>query len=112
MLHKACEASELAEGGMVVATIERKRYLVIWAKGGSPKAFRALCPDQEASLAEAPFDGTLLTCPHHGWRFDGSSGACVSGQRCDPIKQLPLVIEGGEVLIDVPVKKPRAAAGN
>lgn len=110
MFHRACAASELAEGGMIVATIERKRYLVVWATGGSPKAFRALCPDQEASLAEAPFDGRLITCPHHGWKFDGTSGACVTGQRCDPIKQLPLTIEGDDVLIDVPAKKPRAHA--
>lgn len=110
MFHKACEATDLVEGALVVATIERKRYLVIWPTGGAPKAFRALCPHQEASLAEAPFDGTLLTCPHHGWKFDGANGACVSGQSCVPIKELPLEIAAGEIRIDVPAKKPRAAA--
>ena len=110
MFHKACDVSALAEGTHVVATIERKRYLVVWPIGGRPTAFRALCPDQEASLAEAPFDGRVITCPHHGWKFDGGSGACVSGQRCDPIKQMPLTIEGDDVLIDVPAKKARPSA--
>ena len=106
MFHKACEEAELGEGGLVVATIERKRYLVIRPLGGAPRAFRALCPHQEASLAEAPFDGRLLTCPHHGWTFD-ADGACVSGQRCDPIREVPLAIEAGAVLIDVPEKKKK-----
>ena len=109
MLYKACDTAALAEGAHLVATIERKRYLVLWPKGDRPRAFRALCPHQEASLAEAPFDGTLLTCPHHGWTFDGTTGACVSGQVCAPIKELPLTIVGEVMLIDVPAKKPRPA---
>lgn len=109
MFHKACDASALEEGAYETVTIERKRYLVIWPTGGQPRAFRALCPDQEASLVDSPFDGRILTCPHHRWRFDGATGECVSGQTCEPIKQLPLVIENGEVLIDVPEKKKRVA---
>lgn len=107
MFHKACDQDELAEGSHLVATIERKRYLVLWASGDRPRAFRALCPHQEASLAEAPFDGALFTCPHHGWKFDGRSGACVTGQICDPVKELPIEIADGEIRVDVPAKKPR-----
>ena len=111
MFHKACDRSELAEGGLVVATIERKRYLVLWPNGDRPRAFRALCPHQEASLAEAPFDGDRLTCPHHGWKFDGRTGACVTGQVCAPVKELPIEIAEDEIRIDVPAKKPRPTAG-
>lgn len=110
MLHKACDVSALREGAYELVTIERKRYMVIWPTGGRAKAFRALCPHQEASLVDSPFDGTLLTCPHHGWKFDGATGACVSGQICAPIKELPMVIDGDAVMIDVPVKKARVAA--
>ena len=108
MFHKACDRSELTEGAHLVATIERKRYLLLWPVGDRPRAFRALCPHQEASLAEAPFDGTLLTCPHHGWKFDGRTGACVTGQVCDPVKELPIEIADDEIRIDVPAKKTRA----
>lgn len=109
MFHRACDAADIAEGRSTEVTIERKRWLVIWPSGGVPKAFRALCPDQEASLSGAPFDGRVLTCPHHGWRFDGATGACVSGQTCDPIREAPLRIEDGGVFIDVPEKKKRPA---
>lgn len=111
MFHAVCERSRLIEGGMEVVTIERKRWLIVWPTGGTPKALRALCPHQEASLAEAPFDGRLITCPHHGWKFDGATGACVSGQVCPPIKEAPLKIEGDQIFVDVPEKKPRAAVG-
>lgn len=111
MYHRVCEVAALVEGAMEVVTIERKRWLLVWPTGGAPTAFRALCPHNESSLAEATFDGTRLTCPHHAWKFDGTSGACVSGQTCDPIKSAPVKIEDGGVWIDAPEKKKRAAAG-
>jgi toluene monooxygenase system ferredoxin subunit len=108
MFVRALATTDLVEGGSVVTAIERKRYLVLWPKGTEPKAYRALCPHQEAPITESPFDGRVLVCEHHGWRFDGETGACVSGQRCQ-LKALPLRIEGDDVLIDVPVKASRAA---
>ena len=107
MFHKACDATALSEGAYALVTIERKAYLVIWPTGGEPGAFRALCPHQEAPLVDSGFDGRTLTCPHHRWTFDGTTGDCTSGQKCAPIKKLPLKIEGGEVFIDVPEKKKR-----
>lgn len=110
MFHRVCDEAELGEGTAQVVTIERKRWLVVWPTGGAPKAYRALCPHDESSLVGATFDGGLLTCPHHGWRFDGRSGACVSGQTCDPIRSAPLKIEDGGVWIDAPEKKRRVEA--
>lgn len=110
MFHRVCDEAALVEGEARVVKIERKRWLVVWPTGGAPKAFRALCPHDESSLAEATFDGARLTCPHHGWTFEGTSGRCLSGQTCDPIRSAPIRIEDGGVWIDAPEKKPRAPA--
>lgn len=107
MFHRVCDAAALVEGGSEVVTIERKRWLIVWPIGATPKAFRALCPHQEASLAEAPFDGRVITCPHHAWKFDGTTGACVSGQICDPLKEFAMKIEDGGIFVDVPEKKKK-----
>jgi toluene monooxygenase system ferredoxin subunit len=107
MFVRALAKVDLVEGGSVVTAIERKRYLVLWPKGIEPRAYRALCPHQEAPITESPFDGNVLTCEHHGWRFDGETGDCISGPRCR-LKALPLRIEGEDVLIDIPLKVPRA----
>lgn len=104
MFHRVLDAAALAEGACEVVTIERKRWLVVWPTGATPKAFRALCPHDESSLVEATFDGSQLTCPHHRWRFDGTTGECVSGQKCSPIKEFALKIEDGGIFVDVPEK--------
>ena len=106
MFHRVMEASELVEGAMAVVAIERKR----WPSGAEPRAFRALCPHNESSLVEATFDGREIVCPHHRWKFDGTSGACTTGQVCPPVKAFPLEIRDGGVFVDVPEKKKRAEA--
>jgi nitrite reductase (NADH) small subunit len=32
------------------------------------------CPHQGGPLADGPLDGTLVTCPWHGWQFDVRTG--------------------------------------
>ncbi len=112
MFHRVMEASALAEGAMEVVAIERKRWLIVWPVGDEPRAYRALCPHNESSLVEASFDGRTIVCPHHAWRFEGTSGACVSGQRCDPVRAYPLKIEDGGIFVDVPEKKKREAVAS
>jgi phenylpropionate dioxygenase-like ring-hydroxylating dioxygenase large terminal subunit len=44
---------------------------------GLPFAMRDSCPHRGMPLSEGHFDGKLLECSYHGWRFDPSSGQCV-----------------------------------
>lgn len=38
------------------------------------------CPHQHFSkLHEGGLEGSVITCPMHGWSFDLASGACVNG---------------------------------
>ncbi len=100
MYAKACRSSDLVEGGLEVAAVERTLVLVLWPKGGTPRAFQGFCPHAREPLADARFDGDTLVCPHHDWVFDGRSGKCLDGKRCR-LAEYPLRIEGGDVLVDV-----------
>ena len=63
-------------------------------------AYSALCPHMLGPLDhEAVVDG-VVECPWHGYRFDVSSGECVSGQRCR-LKAAPQIVvesDGGKLV--------------
>lgn len=100
MYLKACRKGDLVEGSFEVAAVQRTLVLVLWPKGGTPRAFQGFCPHAREPLADARFDGDTLVCPHQDWVFDGRSGKCLKGKRCS-LAEYPLRIEGGDVLVDV-----------
>lgn len=98
MFAKACDENELKEGKYEVAAVNRVLVLLVWPRGGQPRAFQGMCPHAREPLADARFDGVLLTCRHHDWVFDGSTGVCK--QMPCRLAEYPLKIENGEVLVD------------
>lgn len=100
MFVKACRQDDLAEGGLEVAAVDGTLVLILWPEGGMPRAFQGFCPHAREPLADAPFDGRTLTCPHHDWVFDGGSGRCLEGKPCR-LAEYRLKVEAGDVLVDV-----------
>ncbi len=112
MFMKACRRSDLVEGGLEVAAVDRTLVLIVWPDGGVPRAYQGFCPHARLPLAGAAFDGRALVCPYHDWVFDGRSGRCVKGRKGSEGKkggdgeacrlaQYPLRFEGGDVMVDV-----------
>ena len=65
---------------------------------GQVIATNGQCPHAEGPLHEGDVDGTILTCPWHGWTFDLESGAC---QEDDSIilERYPVRIDGDDVFV-------------
>ncbi len=99
MFAKACDENELRKGKYEVAAVNRTLVLIVWPEKGGPRAFQGMCPHSYEPLADARFNGSVLTCAHHDWEFDGISGDCIKGKPCS-LAEYPLKIENGEVLID------------
>ena len=99
MFAKACDENELRKGKYEVAAVNRTLVLIVWPEKGGPRAFQGMCPHACEPLADARFNGSVLTCAHHDWEFDGISGDCIKGKPCS-LAEYPLKIENGEVLID------------
>ena len=99
MFVKACDENELRKGKYEVAVVSRVLVMIVWPQDGQPRAFQGMCPHANEPLADARFDGIVLTCAHHDWVFDGASGDCIRGKACT-LAEYPLKIENGEVLID------------
>ncbi len=77
------------------------REWVLKEAEGSLVAHAALCPHQLGPLAAAPLDGTIVTCPWHGYQFDVTSGTCVSGQRCRLPDAPEVHVDSGRVRVRV-----------
>lgn len=100
MFAKACDMSELKEGKYDVAAINRTLVLLVWPLGGQPRAFQGMCPHANEPLADARFDGKVLSCRHHEWEFAGTTGDCIKGQPCK-LAEFRVEIKDGEIHVDV-----------
>ncbi|MDP9335549.1 MAG: aromatic ring-hydroxylating dioxygenase subunit alpha [Actinomycetota bacterium] len=91
--------------GEVTAVEYWSRELVLWRDtAGAFHLQDAFCPHLGANLAYGgSVDGDLLTCPFHGWKFDGA-GACTNipySQRTNRkarVRTYPIVERNGLVL--------------
>ncbi len=63
-------------------------------------AIDAVCPHQGGPLAEGRRDGTIVSCPWHGWQFDLTNGDCLTARTVHQ-QIYPVRVEAGEILVDV-----------
>jgi toluene monooxygenase system ferredoxin subunit len=96
-----CHTSAVEEGRMGFFHVGRKCVLLVWPTGDELKAYRGRCPDADVPLTDAKFDGKIITCPHHHWGFDCTSGKCVTHATQKILHPYPVRTEGDEILVDV-----------
>ena len=85
-------SKEVELGGRVVA---------LFNLGGKIHAIEGICPHAGGPLAEGTVEGTVVTCPWHGWQFDLTTGQNVYNSKC--VQHCYEVrIEGGEILLSLP----------
>ncbi len=96
---KMATVDELPPGGAKEVEHEGRVY-AIFNVGGTLLAIDGICPHQGGPLAEGTVEGTIVTCPWHGWQFDLETGTMPSGSR---IKQavFEVKVEGQDVLVAV-----------
>lgn len=62
-------------------------------------AFDDTCTHKGCSLADGELDGTTVTCPCHGSRFDVTTGAVLEGPAEEPVRSWIVEIEGGDLAV-------------
>lgn len=68
---------EVKESPMVFTT--RDDEILVVQIGDGWAGVSNVCTHKMGPLAEGGFCGTVIECPWHGFRFDLSTGRCVSG---------------------------------
>jgi nitrite reductase/ring-hydroxylating ferredoxin subunit len=88
-------------GGVAKEVEFEGRVYALFNVGGEILAIDGICPHQGGPLADGTLEGTMVTCPWHGWQFDVRTGATPLGPK---IRQavFEVKIEDGEVLVAVP----------
>ncbi|GGN04512.1 bifunctional 3-phenylpropionate/cinnamic acid dioxygenase ferredoxin subunit [Lentzea pudingi] len=63
------------------------------------------CTHQDASLSEGWLEGCFVECPLHAASFDLRTGEPTGLPAKRPVKTHPVLVEDGEVYVDVEVNK-------
>ncbi len=66
---------------------------------GAITAVELACRHQGGDLSVGQREGTLVTCPRHGWRYDLATGACLT-EPALPLRALAVKSEGGRLYVD------------
>lgn len=109
MFTRVCKEETIPEGGMRLAIADTHLVLLAWPEDGAIKAFQGVCPHANTPLADASFDGTVLTCPLHFWTWDLNSGE-PTHEHAIALAEYPLRIEDGVVYIDTDNVTPAFAS--
>ncbi len=67
---------------------------------GKVVATQGQCPHAEGPLHEGEVEGTILTCPWHGWSFDLETGES-SEDESIVLRRYPVRIEGDDILVTI-----------
>jgi len=97
---KVCTLEDVGEGRAGRFEVAGIDVIVVWPRGGAPGAFLDRCAHAELPLSSGWFDETVIICAYHGWRFDGTTGECISPGGCRLVS-FPLRLDGADILIDV-----------
>jgi len=97
---KLTTLDELPPGAAQEVEYEGRIY-AIYNIDGVISAIDGICPHQGGPLADGVVEGTMVTCPWHGWQFEIRTGKTPLGSK---IRQAvyEVKIEDHDVLVAVP----------
>ena len=71
VLHKDALAA-----GKIIEVIIGGTAIAVARAGTQYYAISNKCPHADGPLGEGTLEGTVVTCPYHGWSFDVADGSC------------------------------------
>lgn len=94
--------ANLGEGEMRGYRLAGERYVLLVRLGGALHALDDVCNHAGCLLSGGRLAGSEVVCPCHQMTFDVRSGALTCTPRlCHDQRTWPVVVEDGEVWVDV-----------
>ena len=96
---KAAAITEL-QPGQGKCVVLGGREVALFNCNGEIRAVDNVCPHQGGPLGEGELNGTIVTCPWHGWRFD----VCTGQSPVIPtakVEKFDCVVEGNDVKVNL-----------
>jgi 3-phenylpropionate/trans-cinnamate dioxygenase ferredoxin subunit len=94
---------ELEEGERLFVDVD-EMPIVLFNIGGYVFAIKDVCSHDDGPLGEGDLDGYKIICPRHGAAFDVRTGKVLSLPAIVDIPAFPIKIEGGRILVGLPIK--------
>jgi 3-phenylpropionate/trans-cinnamate dioxygenase ferredoxin subunit len=102
---KVADTSDIPNGKMKMVKLEEKEILIANINGNY-YAIANRCTHAGGDLSKGSLEGSVVTCPKHGSKFDVTTGKVVSGPKIlflhPKINDEPsyeLKVEGNEILL-------------
>ena len=92
-------SKDVAVGRMRVFDVEGTKVNVVNVNGRL-FAFDDTCTHTGCSLSQGRLDGTTVTCPCHGSKFDVTSGAVLRGPATRPVRSRLVHVEHEDLLAE------------
>lgn len=86
--------------GTAREVVANDRLVAVFNVDGEFFALDGLCPHQGGPLGRGRLEGTVVTCPWHGWQFNVRTGQ----HQVNPLLKhpaLPVKTEGDDLFVDV-----------
>ena len=99
MLTKVGETADLKPGEARVVEVGGKT-LALFNANGTYYALDNSCLHRGGPLGEGELEGTIVTCPWHGWRWDVSTGANTNNPAVK-IPCFPVKVEGTSLFVEL-----------
>jgi len=74
--------------------------IAVWNINGNFQAFQNVCPHRGGPVGEGELEGTVITCPWHGWQFDLITGSSPINPAAK-ITKYEVKVEGSDVKVAV-----------
>lgn len=76
------------------------RIIALFNIDGAIHAVDGLCAHAGGPVARGILNGSIVTCPWHGWQYDVTTGRhCLTPNICQ--QRFPVTIEDGSVYVEV-----------
>ncbi|NNE68104.1 MAG: Rieske (2Fe-2S) protein [Pyrinomonadaceae bacterium] len=96
--HKIGPEGAVPEGRGATVQLKDGSEVALYNIGGKLHAIENFCPHKGFPLADSRIYGGMVECDLHGYRFDVSTGACVTKSSCS-IDAYDVVVEDGWIYI-------------
>ena len=98
--HRVARIDEI-EAGSGKEVVAGGRVIALFNVDGEFRAIDGICAHAGGPLGKGQLNGSVVTCPWHGWQYDLSNGQhCLTptiGQQ-----SFAVTIDGDDILIEIP----------
>ncbi|MBI2082636.1 MAG: Rieske (2Fe-2S) protein [Deltaproteobacteria bacterium] len=96
---KAINKSDVpANEGRVIEV--KGKQIALFNVEGKICAIDNICVHRGGPLGEGSLDGTIVTCPWHGWQYDVTTGVSPVNPAAK-VQTFPCKVEGNDILVEV-----------